>query len=229
MCGRFTLTSDLTEFAKQLGVEFDPKKHNPRFNICPSQQVAIVLNDGSNTIMLARWGLVPAWAKDPSIGNRLVNARAEGIESKACFRNSFKRRRCLVLSDGFFEWANRPGQKLKIPYYFRLTSREVFGIAALWDIWQEPRRKTQRLTVCLITTTPNLLVEKVHDRMPVIIEPRFYNIWLSQDEQPVERLKRCLEPYPAAQMESYAVSTIVNSPGNDRAECIQRNGESGCH
>ena len=159
MCGRFTLSSDLTEFAKQLGLRFDSQKYKPRYNICPSQQVAAVLNDDSNELMLAKWGLVPAWARDPSIGNRLVNARAEGIETKASFRNSFKRRRCVVLADGFFEWGTRPGQKGKIPYYFRLTSREVFGLAALWDIWLDPSAKTELLTICLITTTPNRVVE----------------------------------------------------------------------
>ena len=228
MCGRFTLSSDLTEFAKQLGLRFDSQKYKPRYNICPSQQVAAVLNDDSNELMLAKWGLVPAWARDPSIGNRLVNARAEGIETKASFRNSFKRRRCVVLADGFFEWGTRPGQKGKIPYYFRLTSREVFGLAALWDIWLDPSAKTELLTICLITTTPNRVVEPIHNRMPVIVEPRFFNIWLSEEEQPLERLKRCLEPYPAAGMESYAVSKIVNSPGNDRAECIRPSGETVC-
>jgi putative SOS response-associated peptidase YedK len=228
MCGRYTLTQDLAGFADSLSVKYDPKKHNPRFNICPSQEVAVILNNGSDRISLARWGLVPSWAKDPTIGNKLANARAEGIEAKPSFRSSFKRKRCLVLADGFYEWANRPGQKLKIPYYFRLTSREIFGFAGLWESWKDPTGKTELLTVCLITTTPNLVVEPIHDRMPVILEPRFYKIWLSQEEQPTERLTRCLEPYPAAMMEKYAVSTIVNSPKNDKPECVKRSGESGC-
>ena len=193
----------------------------PRFNICPSQNVPVILNDGTNKIVEARWGLVPSWAKDPSIGNKLANARAEGIETKPSFRASFKRRRCLVLSDGFYEWANRPGEKLKVPYYFRLKDRNVYGFAGLWDLWRDPTGKTELLTFCLITTTPNEVVEKVHDRMPVILHPKFYSIWLSQEEQPVEQLKLCLQPYDAGAMESYMVSRIVNSPKNDKADCIE--------
>jgi putative SOS response-associated peptidase YedK len=221
MCGRFTLSSELNEFANGLGVTFDAKGHTKRFNICPSQEVAVVLNDGSDKITFARWGLIPSWSKDPSIGNRLANARSEGIESKPSFRTPFKKRRCLVLADGFYEWANRPGQKLKIPYYFRLTSHEVFGFAAIWDVWTDPSSMTEIVTCCLITTQANGVVEKVHERMPVILQERFYKIWLSNEEQPTDRLHLCLEPYPAAKMESYPVSTIVNKPQNDSPECIK--------
>ena len=226
MCGRYTLSSDLAGFAKKLALKYDPARFSPRFNICPSQSVAVVLNDGSNTITLARWGLVPSWAKDAAVGHKLANARAEGIETKPSFRGSFKRKRCLVLADGFYEWQTRAGQKIKVPYYFRLTSREVFRFGGLWDTWKDP--STELVTVSLITTTPNRVVELVHTRMPVILEPRYYQIWLSQDEQPTERLKRCLEPYPAAQMEAFAVSTVVNSPKNDSPQCVQPSGEEGC-
>jgi putative SOS response-associated peptidase YedK len=125
MCGRYTLSSDLAGFAKKLALKYDPARFSPRYNICPSQSVAVILNDGSNEITLARWGLVPSWAKDASIGQKLANARAEGIDSKPSFRGSFKKKRCLVLADGFYEWQNRPGQKLKIPHFFRLTSRKA--------------------------------------------------------------------------------------------------------
>lgn len=225
MCGRFVLSSDLSEFARQLGVAFDPKKHNPRFNICPSQQIAVVLNDGSNQITFARWGLVPGWAKDLAIGNKLANARAEGVDTKPSFRTSFKKRRCLVLADGFFEWANKPGSKLKIPYHFRLNSRQVFGFAGLWDVWHDPERKTELRTACIITTEANTVVEPVHSRMPVIVQERYYKIWLSTEEQPVERLKMCLESVPAARMEGYPVSTLVNSPKNDSPQNIEPSGE----
>jgi putative SOS response-associated peptidase YedK len=229
MCGRFTLTADLREFAESFAVKPDPKKHNPRYNICPSQNVPVILNDGSQSITEARWGLVPSWAKDPTIGNRLANARAEGIEDKPSFRVPFRKHRCVILADGFYEWANRPGEKLKIPYYFRLSNRAVFGFAGLWDTWRDPTGKTELLTCCLITTPPNSLVEKVHDRMPVILEQRFYNIWLSMDEQPVERLKLCLRAYPPTEMTSHMVSTFVNKPANDDPQCIQPAGTGGCH
>ncbi len=227
MCGRYTLTSDLAEFAETLGVKYDARKHNPRFNICPSSNVPVILNDGSNAITTARWGLIPSWAKDQSIGNRLANARSEGIETKPSFRGSFKRKRCLVLADGFYEWANRPGEKLRIPYYFRLTGKSVFGFAGLWDTWSDPTG-SEIITVCLITTSANQIVEPVHDRMPVILEERFYPIWLSTDEQPVERLKLCLRPYATAAMVSYPVSTIVNNPKNDKPECIRSMKGEGC-
>ena len=234
MCGRFTLTKEMREFAEQFGINYPRGFHGtgtvekPRFNICPSQNVCVILNDGSNRITEARWGLIPSWAKEPSIGNKLANARCEGIETKPSFRSQFKRRRCAVLADGFYEWANRPGEKLKIPYYFRMIGKEVFAFAGLWDIWKDPSGKVELLTCCLITTTPNRVVEPVHDRMPVILEQRFYKIWLSQDEQPIERLKMCLKPYPAPKMETFAVSTIVNSPKNDRPECCYPLGQDGC-
>src|ERR1035437_6883660 len=117
MCGRFTLCTDLKKFAEHLAVQFDPKQFTPSFNICPSQSVAVILNDGSNQISQARWGLIPRWSKDPSVANRLANARADSIDIKRSFRESFQHRRCIVLADGFYEWANSPGQKLKIPYY----------------------------------------------------------------------------------------------------------------
>lgn len=222
MCGRYTLTSEIRAFGDLVGVKEDKRRRvDPRYNICPSQEVPVILNDGSLEIREARWGLVPSWAKDPAIGNRMANARAESIESKPSFRSSFKKRRCLVIADGFYEWANRPGQKLKIPYYFRMRDKSVYGFAGLWDIWSDPEKKTELLTFCLITTTPNKIVEAVHDRMPVILDPRHYPVWLSQEDQPVEQLKLCLQPYPAEQMESYPVSRIVNSPSYDKAECIK--------
>ena len=226
MCGRFTLAQDLRDFARKIGLDYDPSKFNPRFNICPSQSVYVVLNDGSDRITQARWGLVPSWSKDASIGARLANARSEDIEKKPSFRDSFKRKRCLVLADGYYEWQAQSGSKLKVAWYFRLTSKEVFGFAGLWDTWKDP--STELLTVCLITTAANSVVEPVHHRMPVIVQERFQKIWLSTEEQPIERLKLCLDAVPAAKMEKYAVSTLVNKPQNERPECIRPSGTEGC-
>src|SRR6266850_5712166 len=129
MCGRFTLTKDVADFATQLGLEYDPAKHNPRFNICPSQPVIVILNDeGQPEITTAKWGLIPSWSKDPAIGNKLANARAEGITEKPSFRTPFKRKRCLVLSDGFYEWRQT---KPKAPFYFRMKNKAVFAFAGL--------------------------------------------------------------------------------------------------
>jgi putative SOS response-associated peptidase YedK len=217
MCGRFTLTRDVAEFATQLGLQYDPAKHNPRFNICPSQPVIVILNDENQLeLTTAKWGLIPSWAKDPSIGNKLANARADGIDTKPSFRSSFKRRRCLVLADGFYEWTQK---KPKVPYYFRLHNRRVFAFAGLWDIWRDEKGE-EISTCCLITTEPNSVVAQVHTRMPVILQSRFYRRWLSAEEQPPDTLLKMLQPYPANQMEAFEVSTFVNMPQNNEPRCI---------
>jgi len=217
MCGRFTLTKDVADFATQLGLEYDPAKHNPRFNICPSQPVIVILNDeGQPEITTAKWGLIPSWSKDPAIGNKLANARAEGITEKPSFRTPFKRKRCLVLSDGFYEWRQT---KPKAPFYFRMKNKAVFAFAGLWDAWRDPSGEEMR-TCCLITTTPNSVVAKVHHRMPVILEETNYRLWLSEEEQSVEQLLKLLQPYPAEKMEGYEISTYVNKPENSGPQCI---------
>jgi len=204
------LTEDLAEFAKELGLNYDPRTHNPRYNICPTQSVAVVLNDGSNAITTARWGIESSW------GGLLTNARAEGIETKKSFRNLLTKQRALILTDGFFEWQNRPGNKLKVPWYFRLKTRKVFAFAGIWE--NEGKAEP---TVCIITTSPNEIVAPVHTRMPVVLARKFYETWLSMDGQPVEKLLACLVAYPAEEMESHVVSTIVNSAKNEGPECIK--------
>jgi putative SOS response-associated peptidase YedK len=221
MCGRFTLTAEMRAiaeaFVNSLGKLGTTELSTPRFNICPSQPVIVVLNDGKLQISHAQWGLIPAWANDASIGNKLANARAEGIESKPSFRTPFKRKRCLVLADGFYEWKDG---KPKVPHYFRLKSKEVFAFAGLWDTWQGPDGK-ELVTCCIITTTPNALLAPVHDRMPVILQPKFYDVWLSEEARPAEELLPALVPYPAEEMEGYPVSTFVNKPDHDSAQCVQ--------
>ena len=180
----------------------------------------MVLNDGSAEIRFARWGLIPSWAKDPSVGNKLANARAEGIETKPSFRSPFKRRRCGVLSDGFYEWANRPGEKLKVPYHFHLVPKSVYLFAGLWDVWRDPAGQTEIVSCCLITTEPNQIVQPVHDRMPVLLQRKDYEVWLSPADQPVEKLKACLASYPAERMTGFPVTRLVNSPKNDKPECV---------
>jgi putative SOS response-associated peptidase YedK len=176
-----------------------------------------ILNDGSNMVIQARWGLIPAWSKDPAIGNRLANARSESIESKPSFRVQFRKKRAIVLADGFYEWQNRPGSKLKVPWYFRLTSREVFGFAAIWDVWRNPEGK-ELTTVCLITTAANKTVEPVHVRMPCILESRFIDIWLSSDDHPVEKLKECLEPYSNYAEVQFSLGSPFVSPAQSRPQ-----------
>ena len=223
MCGRFTLTGDLAKFAESIGAKGIAKK-KPRYNICPTQDVAVVLNLEPRAISTVKWGLIPFWAEDPKIGNSLANARSEGIESKPSFRSPFKRQRCLVLADGFYEWQKVPGSKAKVPHYFRLKSHDVFGFAGLWDVWADPAG-AEIQTCCLITTTPNSLMEPIHDRMPVILHQMDYDIWLSAYEKPSDQLVPLLKPYPASEMESHPVSTLVNRPQNDEARVIEPVGQ----
>jgi putative SOS response-associated peptidase YedK len=219
MCGRFTLTTDSQKLAEAFAGYEVPAELAPRYNIAPSQQVPVIANNGHQKIELFQWGLIPFWAKDPKIGNRMINARSETLAEKPSFKNAYKRRRCLVLADGFYEWKKEEGSKTKTPMYIRLASGEPFGFAGLWESWSGPEGTTL-LSCTIITTTPNELVESIHNRMPVILSQAAYEHWLDPAEQAPQQLDGLLKPYPAAHMTAYAVSTLVNSPANDRPECI---------
>ena len=220
MCGRFTLTTD----PQQLRLGFPwlsvPDEITPRFNIAPTQPVAVVPNDGKNRLDFFTWGLIPSWAKDPSIGNRMINARAETLQEKPSFRTAFRRRRCLILADGFFEWRQDPGQKIKTPMYIRLKSEKPFALAGLWEIWNAPDG-SQILSCTIITTEPNELMQPIHNRMPVILPESAYSAWLSPQEGDVSALQPLLTPYPAEAMLAYPISRLVNSPDNDVPEVIR--------
>jgi putative SOS response-associated peptidase YedK len=221
MCGRFTLTVDPDELLKAFAGITLPAEGSltPRYNIAPTQTVAVVPNNGRNTIEFFRWGLIPSWAKDPAIGNRMINARAETLAEKPAFRSAFKNRRCLIPADGFYEWRKDPGGKSKTPMYVRLKSGEPFAFAGLWEAWRSPDDETI-LSCTIITTTPNALVEKIHDRMPVILKPDAAKRWLDPAEQEPVKLMNLLKPYPASQMTAYAVSKLVNKPQVDSPECV---------
>ena len=221
MCGRFTLTVDADSIQTHFPwLEHVPHQMAPRYNIAPTQPIAVVPNDGRNTVDHFVWGLIPFWAKDPSIGSRMINARSETLAEKNSFKNAFKRRRCLVLADGFFEWANLAGQKTKQPYYFRMEDGLPFAFAGLWEEWNSPEG-SQLKSATIITTEPNPLVGQVHARMPVILHPDDYSLWLSTDEKQPEILQPLLTAYPAEEMIVFPVSTSVNSPFNDIPENIQ--------
>ena len=219
MCGRFTLTVDPDELQDAFPGLTLPADHppTPRYNIAPSQPVAVITNNGKNTLEFFRWGLIPSWAKDPAIGNRLINARAETLADKPSFRTAFKRRRCLIPADGFYEWRKDPGGKT--PMYIRLKSGDPFAFAGLWEAWHSAEDETL-LTCTIITTTPNSLMEKIHDRMPVILKPDAYDRWLDPAEQEPGKLSGLLKPYPASHMTAYAVSKRVNKPENDSPELV---------
>jgi putative SOS response-associated peptidase YedK len=219
MCGRFTLTIDPSLLREAFPGFEVPGDLAPRYNIAPTQPVAVIANDGQQQIQMFRWGLIPHWAKDPKIGNRMINARAETVAEKPSFRNAYRRRRCLVLADGFYEWRKEPGQKRKTPMYIRLQSGRPFGFAGLWETWQPDGGEALR-SCTIITTTPNELVAPIHNRMPLVLAPEAYELWLDPAEQAPDRLDPWLGPYPASEMTAYPVSTLVNNPRNDSAACI---------
>ena len=220
MCGRFTLKTDPETLTETFPGFTMPDELTPRYNIAPSQGVAVVPNKGDNTVEFFQWGLIPFWAKDPKIGNRMINARSETLAEKPSFRTPYKRRRCLILSDGFYEWRSEPGSKTKTPIYIQLKSEKPFAFAGLWEAWS-PNIDDDPLHSCtIITTSPNALMETIHRRMPVILEPDAYDWWLDPNEQTPNQLNDLLKPYPADEMMAYPVSRLVNRPSNDSPDCI---------
>jgi putative SOS response-associated peptidase YedK len=220
MCGRFTLTISPEQLQQTIPGLITPAGMAPRYNIAPSQPVAVVPNDGLNKLDFYTWGLIPSWAKDPSIGSRMINARGETLAEKPSFRSAFRRRRCLIPADGFYEWKQNPGSKTKTPMYIRLKSGEPFAFAGLWESWDDPDG-SNILSCTIITTTPNPLMEPIHNRMPVILPSTAYARWLEPGEVNPAQLQELIQPYPAEAMTAYAVSTLVNRPENDLAACIQ--------
>jgi putative SOS response-associated peptidase YedK len=219
MCGRFTLTIDPADLQEVFGGYTFPPRFAPRFNIAPSQPILAIPNDGKSTADFFVWGLIPSWTKDPSMGNRLINARGETIAEKPSFRGAFKYKRCLILADGFYEWKSQPGTKTKIPHFIFLKSRQPFAFAGLWDEWHSPDGGTVR-SATIITIEPNELMATIHNRMPVILPPTAYAQWLDSAPQTPESLLPLLKPFPADEMSAHPVSTLVNSPSNDRAELV---------
>lgn len=219
MCGRYALT-DLKALVKDNRFQLSafPQNLSPRYNIAPSQPVPAILNQTPRELQFVRWGLIPSWAKDPTIGYRMINARAETLAEKPAFRRPLQRQRCLIPADGFYEW-QRLGTR-KVPHWIRLTSGEVFAFAGLWDTWTDPKTETAMTSCTIITTTPNRLLASIHDRMPVILPRESEAAWLSDGLSP-EQARALLKPYSAEQMKASLVSTLVNSPSNDTPDVLK--------
>jgi len=224
MCGRFTLTIDPTHLQEAFPWAVIPDHLTPRYNVAPSQLVAVIPNTGDNTLSLYKWGLIPSWSKDPSIGDRMINARAESLAEKPSFRNAYRRRRCLILTDGFYEWKQSPGMKSKQPIYIRLIDDRPFAFAGLWEIWKSPEGPEVR-SCTIITTQPNSLLEPIHNRMPVILPPNAYSSWLAPEDRQPAQLNDLLIPYPSSEMITFPVSRMVNSPQVDTPDLIKPVGE----
>jgi putative SOS response-associated peptidase YedK len=213
MCGRIILTHKpkaIGGYQPEIQFESWP---GPRYNITPTETVATLLNDGSSVVRYSKWGLIPTWAKDPSIGSRMINARAESLDEKPAFKKPFQKQRCIILADGYYEWKN------KQPWLIRLKSHDLFALAGLWDTWNS--HDGQIITSStIITTEPNDLVSAVNNRMPVILPAESLPFWLSSDSVSVNDLKALLRPFPSDDLEMFSVSSLVNKAGVDKPECI---------
>ena len=229
MCGRFVLVDwygveqrfDLPEAdLRQISERYTEMGESPfpRYNIAPTQDVLAVRNEGDgNRAGMMRWGLVPSWAKDPKIGNRMINARSETLTERPSFRSAYRRRRCLIIADSFYEW-RREG-RARTPMRIMLESEEPFAFAGLWETWKRPD-DSWMLSCTIITTSANELVSEIYDRMPVILDPDVEAVWLDPDLDDTTALSELLVPYPSDLMTAYEVSRIVNSAANDVPECI---------
>ena len=223
MCGRFALMTS----TEQLAMQFDVPETAvnalppsvPRYNIAPTQPVAAIrlAENGQREFTFFRWGLVPSWAKDLNIGSRMINARSETVAEKPSFRTAFKRRRCLIPADGFYEWQKQGSGKQ--PMFIRPVAERPFALAGLWEVWRDPDGSVLQ-TCTILTTTPNELMAPIHNRMPVIVEPEDFDLWLNPEPNPEQGL-HLLRPYPTEKMTAYPVSTTVNNPRNDVPDCIQ--------
>ncbi|HLI91239.1 MAG TPA: SOS response-associated peptidase [Ktedonobacteraceae bacterium] len=216
MCGRFTLTHDINTIAQVFHVA-PSLQTTPRYNIAPSQNIVTVMSNGEAHLELLRWGLIPSWAKEESVGNRMINARAETLAEKPSFKRLLRGRRCLVVADGFYEWKQEHGGKT--PMYITLQNQDVFAFAGLWDSWTSPDGEQIR-TCTIITTEPNELLATIHNRMPAILSGDAREMWLDTELHDEHALLPLLAPYPASAMTARPVSRLVNDPRHDSAELI---------
>jgi putative SOS response-associated peptidase YedK len=212
MCGRFTLNTTKSDLAQQFAVEVN-QSISSRYNIAPSQPILVIKQDEANkrSLDLMKWGLIPSWVKNlDSWKGNLINARAETVGDKQSFRGAFKYRPCLIPTSGFYEWTQE-----KQPYYYQVKDSQLFALAGLWELWSNG--EDELVTCTIITTKANAEAAKVHHRMPVIIEPQDYNLWLGE----LDERKQLLAALPEVKLELYPVSKKVNSPKNDTSKCTK--------
>jgi len=219
MCGRFAFYSPHEAVVRLFGVT-DAPGIEPRWNIAPTQFIAAVREPGGpREVAMLYWGLVPSWAKEKSIGARMINARSETLGEKPSFRNAFRRRRCLILADGYYEW-QRSGT-MKQPYYIGFADGQPFGMAGLWERWRDPASGEPLESCCIVTTSPAPTVSFVHDRMPVIVPPEAYAEWLDPKNEATDRFARLFEPCPRPDLRARPVSRLVNNARNQGPELIE--------
>lgn len=220
MCGRFSLTVCSEQISKRFNLSKVPKIQ-PRYNIAPSQDIATVVQSkaGEETqFQWMRWGLVPHWAKDIKIGYKLINARVETVAEKPAFRSAIKQRRCLILADGFYEWQHQGKQKQ--PYYFQLESAELFAFAGLWETWNSSEDE-QVVSCTILTTAADEVVNPIHERMPIIVPSQYYEMWLDPEITQPQKILPLVTESDRTSLQAKPVSTMVNNPKCDRAECLE--------
>jgi len=216
MCGRYTIIAKAEEIEKRFNVHV-PESYQPRYNAAPTQILPVITNSSPDGLSFFHWGLIPKWAKDKSISSKLINARAETLTEKVSFKNALQQRRCLVLADGFYEW-KRSSKKSRIPYRIRLKDASLFAFAGLWEAFEDEEQNCIH-TFTIITTNANSMVSNIHDRMPVILDRQSEKTWLQQANS-VEEHMSLLKSYDEHKMESYSVSSQVNSVENDNPKLI---------
>jgi putative SOS response-associated peptidase YedK len=224
MCGRYTLRQTREFLAEWFRLQILLHPH-PRYNIAPTQKVPCIRinpHQKEREFTMLKWGLIPSWAKDPRIGNSLINARGETVTEKPAFRGPFRHRRCLVLADGFYEW--KPEGQRKQPYFIRFRDDRPFAFAGLWEQWTNAKNATTE-SCTIITTEPNTILKPIHHRMPVILDPKDFDLWLDPSVQTLEKLRPLFQPPPAEDMEAVPVSLYVNDPGHDGPQCIASLGQ----
>lgn len=217
MCGRYTLTVSADKLVEQFKALMSEVGYSPRYNAAPSQRLPVITNQSPEEINLYRWGLIPHWAKDISIGNKMINARAETITEKPSFRTAFKKQRCLVLADGYYEWKKNGSEKT--PYRITLENEEPFAFAGIWESWKNENEEDIRSFTIITIEAIDFLAE-IHDRMPVILPKDDRHKWLDNKLSQDEALS-LLQPYQEKSFKAYQVSSLVNSPANDRPELIK--------
>ncbi|MFT5201529.1 MAG: putative SOS response-associated peptidase YedK [Candidatus Aldehydirespiratoraceae bacterium] len=231
MCGRFAATTPPDQLAKYFGAQAPERlieEREANYNVAPTQGVYTVFEDGGVRRLDAfHWGLVPFWAKDPKIGSRMINARAETIAEKNSFKGPFAKRRCIIPADGFYEWKKIVGQKKKQPMYMSRVDREPFAFAGLWEVWKDKNHSDvdgeplELLSCTIITGEPNEKVAEVHDRMPVMLSPDAWDEWLDRDNHDTEALQGLLVPAPAQLIRIHPVSTEVNNVRHNTPALIE--------
>ncbi|OHD65791.1 MAG: hypothetical protein A2176_14400 [Spirochaetes bacterium RBG_13_51_14] len=218
MCGRFAQIEPQGAIIKTFFIDEVLAEAPPGYNISPGSNIlSVVRREGKRLLVDFQWGLIPRWSREPAIGHKLINARAETVHQKPSFRDAFKSRRCIIVASGYYEW--KKSESIKIPYYIKLASGSSFAFAGLYETWISPQGAEYR-TCTIITTEPNALMKPIHNRMPVILPRNHEDRWLNDSTDP-DDVRALLTSYPADEMEAYPVSTMVNSPNNNSPDCIK--------